>query len=113
MKVNFTVFFDYHLNPDNEIDEAVSDLLMNFVDFCEFTDFKVQCIPRIGEKIVAEDLIHKWIGNEEYKKPFSSSQIWKIFNDVLKSTTFKVFDIYHSLDSCSIHCSDMEDQEIK
>jgi hypothetical protein len=113
MKTNLVVFFDYNEKPDNEIDETVRDLLRSFVEFCEDTDFEFQCIPRIGEIIVAEGLIHKWIADKNYKKSCSDSQIWKTFYHVLKTGTFKVTDIYHSLDACSIHCSDIEYQEIE
>ncbi|KAA6326114.1 hypothetical protein EZS27_024744 [termite gut metagenome] len=113
MKANLVVFFDYNEKPDNEIDKTVRDLLMSFVEFCDDTDFEFQCIPRIGETIVSGDLIHKWLENKEYKKPCSDSQIWRTFYHVLKTGTFKVTDIYHSLNRCSIHCSDIEYQEIK
>jgi hypothetical protein len=81
---------------------------MSFRDFCDDTEFEFQCIPRIGERIIAEDLIKKWIANEDYPKNCSDSQIWKTIHQIMKRDSFMVEEVYHDLDVCTIHCSDIE-----
>jgi hypothetical protein len=108
MKVNLLIFFDYNNKPDDDKENEISELLMSFSEFCDDNYFEFQCIPRIGERIVAEELIKKWIENKDYKKPCSESQIWKTMYHVMKEGSFLVEEIYHSLNTCTIHCSDIE-----
>ena len=108
MKVSLTIYFDYDNKSDDDKEKATSDLLMNFGEFCENTEFNFQSIPRIGERIDAEPLLLKWTKDDGYdSKAFS-----RVFQ-ALRDGSFLVEVIYHSFDLCTIHCSDIEDREIE
>lgn len=90
MKVNLIVYFAYNEKQESEHEKTTSDILDCFSEFCDDNVFEFQCIPRIGEEIVAEDLIKKWLENKDYKKPCSESEVWNKIYSVLKTGTFKV-----------------------
>lgn len=108
MKISLNYSFVYYDSPEDEQEQTVIDLLKNFADFCDSTDFEFQCIPRIGEAIIVEDLVQKWIEREQYKNPNLDSSVWRRIYKGFNTGSFKVAEIYHSLDVCKIHCSDIE-----
>ncbi len=93
--------------------KIISELLMSFAEFCDDTTFEFQCIPRIGEQIVAEDLIRKWIENDDYEKPCSDGKAFSKVYKAFRTGSFIVEEVYHALDTCTIHCSDVEYKEIE
>ena len=113
MKANLILFFEYEEKPENEKEKELSDLLISFGEFCENNYFQFQSIPRIGEYITAESLLRKWIENKEYKKPCSDGKAFNKIYRALKTGSFKVERVFHSLESCTIHCSDIEYQKIE
>lgn len=108
MKVNLAISFSYDDRSENEKEKLISDLLDSFMDFCDDYNFDFQCIPRIGEEIVAEEFILKWLENKDYKKPCSESEAMKKIYSVLMTGTFKVTGVSHSLRSCTVECSDIQ-----
>lgn len=111
MKANLIIYFDYDNKPDDDKEQAVTDLLMSFGEFCENTDFKFQSIPRIGEYIEGESLLRKWIKDDDYEKSCSDGKAFNKVYQALRTGSFMVEEIYHSLDTCTIHCSDIEYKE--
>jgi len=108
MKADLIVYFDYDNKPDGDKEQEVADLLMCFGEFCEDTAFKFQSIPKMGEYIVAEPLLKMWIENKNYKKPCSDQKALNTIYRALRTGSFRVEEVYHSLDKCTIHCSDIE-----
>ena len=113
MKVNLIIFFNYNNKPDDDKEREISELLMSFSEFCENTEFKFQSLPRIGEYINAEPLLTKWIADKSYEKPCEDTVAFQKIYKGLRLGCFMVEEVYHSLDSSSIHCSDIEYQEIE
>lgn len=111
MKAYLLVYFDYDNKPDDDKEQVVPELLMSFGEFCENTEFKFQSIPKIGEKINAEPLLRKWIKEDDYKKPCSDGKAFNKTYQSLRTGYFMVEEVYHSLDICTIHCSDIEYKE--
>ena len=108
MKVNLIVYFAYNEKQESEQEKITSDILDCFSEFCDDNVFEFQCIPRIGEEIVAEDLIKKWLENKDYKKPCSESEVWNKIYSVLKTGTFKVTGVSHCLKICTVECSEVQ-----
>lgn len=111
MKANLIVYFDYDNKPDDDKKKEIVDLLMSFGEFCENTDFKFQSIPRVGEYIVAEPLLKKWMDDKDYEKLCSDGKAFSKIYQALRTGSFMVEEVYHSLDTCTIHCSDIEYKE--
>lgn len=108
IKIRLTIYFDYDNKPDDDKEQEISDLLISFGEFCEFTDFRFSSIPGIGEYIVAEPLLKKWIDDKNYKKTCLDNRVFSKIHQALRTGYFTVEEIYHSPDNCSIHCSDIE-----
>lgn len=113
MIVYLTVSFDYNERPESERESTISALLDSFAEFCDDNSFEFQCIPRIGEEIVAEDLILKWLGNKNYKKPCSENIALQKIYSVLKTGTFIITAISHHLTNCTVECSDIQDRKTR
>lgn len=96
-------------NAENEKDKSVSSLLMNFVDFCDRTDFEFQIAPRIGESIAIHDFFSEWVESEK----LNNQQTQQMFYKSLKTADFKVYDISHSLNGCTIYCEEKAVEEIE
>lgn len=111
MKASLIIFLDYENKPNAEQEQEVADLLMSFGEFCENTDFEFQSIPRTGEYINAESLLRKWIKDDDYGKPCSDGKAFSKTYQALRTGSFIVEEVHHSLDSCTIHCSDIEHKE--
>jgi hypothetical protein len=109
MRANIVFFFSYQEKPENEQDKAVSKLLMNFVDFCDRTDFEFQTIPRIGESIAIHDFVDKWFESEK----LDNLPTRQMFYKAMKTADFKVFDVVHSLEGCTIHREEKVVEEIE
>lgn len=108
MKANLIVYFNYDNKPDDDKEREVSELLMSFGEFCENTKFQFQTIPRMGEYINAEPLLKKWIEEIDYEKVCNDGKAWKKTYEALQTGNFMVEEVYHSLDTCTIHCSDIQ-----
>lgn len=108
MKTNLVIYFDYDDNDDEFKDQKVSSLLMNFGEFCDNTSFEFQSIPHVGEYIKAEPLLKKWIESKEYPKSYSDEELFNMVFKVLRMGYFMVEEVYHGLDVCTIHCSDVD-----
>jgi len=113
MKANLMFYFAYNEKPENEQDKMISNLIMSFSDFCDATVFEFQCIPRVGEYIIAEDMIKKWLENKKYKKPCPDDYVWRKFYSGLKTGCFRIMKIQHSLTTCTIECTDIEDEQLE
>lgn len=113
MKANLIIYFNYDNKPDDDKEKEIADLLMSFGEFCEDTDFEFQTIPRVGEFIKPETLLKKWIENDDYEKPCSDGKAFSKIYQAFRTGSFIVEEIYHALDSCTIHCSDIEYKEIE
>lgn len=113
MKANLIVYFAYNEKQESEQDKMVTNLLSSFTDFCDDAVFEFQCIPRVGEYIVAEELIEKWLKDTGYKKPSSDGFVWKKFYSALRTGRFRAIAIQHSLTTCTIECSDIEYEEVE
>lgn len=111
MKASIVIFFAYNYKLDDDKEQLISELLMSFGEFCENTEFKFQSFPRVGEYINAEPLLKKWIDDKSYEKPCGDTEAFQKIYKGLRLGCFMVEEVYHSLESCSIHCSDMEYQE--
>jgi hypothetical protein len=108
MKAYLLICLDYDNKPDDDKEKKVADLLMSFGEFCENTEFKFQSIPRIGERINAEPLLKKWIEDDGYGKPYPGNKVFIQVYKALRAGSFLVEEVYHDLDMCTIHCSDIE-----
>ncbi|MDR1121933.1 MAG: hypothetical protein LBM08_13580 [Dysgonamonadaceae bacterium] len=113
MRANLNISFAYHEQAKNEIEKETADVLLGLAEFCDDTDFEFQCLPRIGESIVVEPLIRKWLENKKYKKPCPDGKVFGKIYPALKTGALKVDDIQHELDVCTIFCSDIEYEEIE
>lgn len=111
MKANLIIDFNYDNKPEDDQEWEVIELLMSFGEFCENTDFKFQSTPRAGEYINAEVLLKKWIEDEDYEKPCSDGKAFNKTYQALRTGSFRIEEIYHSLDICTIHCSDIAYKE--
>ena len=111
MKVNLIIYFNYDNKPDDDKEQEIAELLMSFGEFCENTEFKFQSIPRIDEHINAEPLLKKWIEDKDYEKPCSGGKAFNKIYQALRTGSFMVKAVYNSLDTCTIHCSDIEYKE--
>ena len=113
MKANLIIVFEYSNKSKKEKEQKIVNLLMNFCRFCDETLFEFQAIPNVGEYIIAEALIAKWIENKEFKKPFRDAKTWDKIISILRTGFFRVEKVYHSFDACTIICSDVECQEVE
>ena len=107
--VYLVVLFDYDEQLESKKDKTTSALIRSFAEYCDDNYFVFQCIPRIGEEIAAEDLFKKWVENKEYEKPCSTTEAWNRMFRIVKTGCFRVTEVQHSLKTCTITCSDIED----
>lgn len=107
MKANLILYFDHDENPDADRNPELAELLMNFGLYCEEAYFTFQTLPRIGEYIVAEPLLREWIGNKKWVKPCLGDEALRKIHKALCTGSFRVEEIYHHFDTCTIHCSDI------
>lgn len=108
MKASLVIYFDYDNKDDDQKDGKISKLLMNFGEFCECSEFQFQVIPRVGENIHAYSLLKKWTNDIGYEKGCSDIEAYNTINKVLRTGFFVVEKVFHDLDSCTVHCSDIE-----
>jgi hypothetical protein len=113
MKAYLIIDFDYEYRYEGEQEDEILDLLIGFGEFCEDTEFEFQCIPRVGEYIRPEEMVKQWIRNKDYKKPCPDREIGNKITDAFRTGYFKVEEIFHSSKTCTLHCSDIDYENLR